>query len=356
MQPRPSTAGSAARFASGQYERSRNGGAVFTGDARFSGVTFERGAVFEGTRLLGIVATATRESEADRRRLLSEMSGSAEFRGAATFYEARFGGAAAFRSTAFAKGARFDGAQFAGAALFHHASFAEGVRFTRANFDASASFAYAIFNGADFTGATFRQTADFRDAVLHDVAALGPCVADKLDVSGITASGGLLVQCAAEQIRAENVPCLDGMNLQLDGGIYLDAPDIRSSALTLSYVDGCLTPGRRRVRQPGDDRRTFPPRSSRHTQTAGASAGRRHQPEPGRPGPQRLPPRRLLPPRPPPHRRPPAARSFTEATALDATRGAGGGAPLARAVRPPPRRLVPQPLPPRPGAGAGTHT
>lgn len=53
--------------------------------------------------------------------------------------------------------------------------------------------------------------------------------------------GGVLVQCRANQVKAQNLHCPDGFNLQLDGGIYIDARRVNSTALlTLSYSDGHL--------------------------------------------------------------------------------------------------------------------
>ena len=45
------------------------------------------------------------------------------------------------------------------------------------------------------------------------------------------------------EIDASNVHCPDGLNLQLDGGIYIAASQVRSADLTLVYHEGRLTLG-----------------------------------------------------------------------------------------------------------------
>jgi hypothetical protein len=49
------------------------------------------------------------------------------------------------------------------------------------------------------------------------------------------------VQCHTKQIDASEVECPEGLSLELDGGLYINAPHTHSpSKLTLRYADGEL--------------------------------------------------------------------------------------------------------------------
>ena len=130
--------------------------AAFSGDASFSGATFNRdasfsGAAFSGDALFG-VATFTGDAS------FSE----AAFSGDALFDDATFGRSAGFRKATFGGDAWFDKATFGGHSSFGEATFTGHAWFGRTTFTGDAWFDKAAFSrGASFGEATFTGDAGF---------------------------------------------------------------------------------------------------------------------------------------------------------------------------------------------------
>ena len=75
---------------------------------------------------------------------------------------------------------------------------------------------------------------------MGNVSRLGPCKARVLDLARMRTGTSMWVQCEAEEINASEVHCPEGLNIQLSGGVYVDAQRAHSAALTLTYHNGQL--------------------------------------------------------------------------------------------------------------------
>jgi hypothetical protein len=226
----------------GKDDRSKTG-AIFKGKADFYGVRFEGDALFEGKRMLGQLSASREAPKAERDRALNFLPGSAQFHGETSFQKATFCGHALFRSITFSGIARFGQARFEGAARFDDSEFNGDVTFVAARFHKRAGFARANFKRAvNLAETVFLGVADFSSAVLRDETTLGPCKANDLKVSGIQVGRRCAIECDAQQFSGADIHCPDGLNLRLDGGIYIDASDMLSVAtLTFTYEGGQLT-------------------------------------------------------------------------------------------------------------------
>jgi uncharacterized protein YjbI with pentapeptide repeats len=183
----------------------------------------------------------------------------------ATFVGATFGAHALFNGTRFGAHATFNGTTFGHHAIFHiatlgdHANFdlatlgedstfdgatlGEHATFVHATFGEHATFLGTTFGAhATFDGATFSGEARFIYARLGAGSRLGPCTSRLLVLAKSRIGADVSVQCHTEQIDASDVECPEGLSLQLDGGLYVDAPNTHSPGkLTLRYTGGELT-------------------------------------------------------------------------------------------------------------------
>jgi hypothetical protein len=202
------------------------GDATFSGPAGFGDATFSGPAGFGGARFGGDAGF-----------------GGATFGGDAGFGGATFDGPAGFGGATFGGDADFRSATVSGPAEFRRATFSGPAAFGRATFTERAGFGDATFSGpAGFDGVRFSGEAQFPYARLGDGSRLGPCRARVLVLTRSRIGANVTVQCRTEEIDASDVDCPEGLSLQLDGGLYVDAARIHSPGrLTLRYADGELT-------------------------------------------------------------------------------------------------------------------
>ncbi|GAA0915920.1 hypothetical protein GCM10009558_025330 [Virgisporangium aurantiacum] len=114
---------------------------------------------------------------------------------------------------------------------FDDATFTGHSTFLRSTFISSVTVNRAIFVDADFGWAVVPAATRF-----------GPCRAASLDLSNLRAAGKLVVRCSVDRrFTATGLQAPDGVNLELDGALRVEAPDIRSAmALTVDFRDGRL--------------------------------------------------------------------------------------------------------------------
>ncbi|WP_176731714.1 pentapeptide repeat-containing protein [Micromonospora rhizosphaerae] len=142
-------------------------GATFSHDCNFNGVTFNSGAIFTEASFHG--DAWFRESTFTGRALFDQVTfegdtsfASTTFAGVATFGDATFGGNSLFREGAFTGDGTFTGATFRGDAVFNDARFTGSVMFDEATFTGHASFNRVTFaGGAEFSRALFGSIANF---------------------------------------------------------------------------------------------------------------------------------------------------------------------------------------------------
>jgi hypothetical protein len=203
------------------------GGTSFNGSANFQDAEFAKGAGFEcdfgGDALFS----------------------GAQFDGEASFLRATFDGRATFWQTAFRGEALFNWTTFDSRSLptFGGAEFLDAVEFRDVDFKTDIDFDGAEFyRTPDLASTEFRKLASFKGVFLHDMVILGPLRAKSLDLSELRAGTGVSVRCSVEEIVASNMHCPEGLNLQLDGSVHVDASQTRSvTDITFNYVDGQLT-------------------------------------------------------------------------------------------------------------------
>jgi uncharacterized protein YjbI with pentapeptide repeats len=221
----------------GPTDHRAESGTRFLQAATFDHSTFHQGANFGGVPPLGAQAAGAQALAADRDPIL----GGTRF-GRASFVEVTFGGRVAFRGCSFNRSASFAHARFSSAVSFDGAEFDEECSFSGTRFDADAQYRRVNFIGAmTFDAVAFHAWADFSEADLRGGTRLGPGRAHGLDLSKAKVRGALAVQLELDELRATELRVPDGLHLEVDGGIRIDAPDIRSAVpVTVSFVGGEL--------------------------------------------------------------------------------------------------------------------
>ncbi|NRQ37902.1 pentapeptide repeat-containing protein [Nonomuraea sp. NN258] len=215
--------------------------AVFSDAADFDDVVFEQAARFPGSTFR------------DEASFCADFHGRALFGGDRALEAARFETAAMFREAVFHAAADFAGvrfekasfraARFDGRAAFGGAEFVSCALFDDIIVGDDARFAGAAFPaGASFGGATFAKLLDLSDTALGDHSIVGPCVVDALDLTRAKFGRDVLVSARLAKIVAIGLRCPEGLNLRLDGAVYIDAPKAHSpTTFTLRCSDGDVT-------------------------------------------------------------------------------------------------------------------
>ena len=185
-----------ARFGNAQFA----GDTIF-GDANFTGLATFDNAQFTGEARFGNAQFAGYTRFNNAQFAGYTIFGDANFTGLATFDNAQFTGEARFEKAKFAGGASFDNAQFNRDALFYDAQCNVYAGFNDARFAGEANFQRAKFTGeARFDFAQFDKGALFDNAKFEKATALGPLVADRLDLNGAVFSRGIDIRVAAVTI------------------------------------------------------------------------------------------------------------------------------------------------------------
>ncbi|MGY1672182.1 pentapeptide repeat-containing protein [Geodermatophilus sp. SYSU D00710] len=188
--------------------------AIFSDGMSFADAVFCRGALFDGTLFSG---------RADFERSC--------FRGRASFPHAVFDGDVSFEDSDFAENA-----------LFEHVRFGGQLAFSDVKVHGDTSFARAVISGAaSFGGSTFEHSLTLDDAIIGEHSELGPCETAALTFNRARIGDGVLLNCRASKIEARQVYCPKELNLQLNGGVYVDAAAMQSAGFTFVYRDGLLT-------------------------------------------------------------------------------------------------------------------
>ncbi|MFE3455343.1 pentapeptide repeat-containing protein [Nonomuraea sp. NPDC059194] len=183
--------------AEGRPGRARMDLARFTGEARFTEVSFQGDVSLDGARF-------------DR---LASFFGAA-FAGNVSFNGARFARQLSFHGARVRGHAGFDKAVVAGDALFGQAAFARGLSAERARFDGFAAFDGAQFGElATFRGARFGRTLSFRKVrgragfeSVHFASGAYLSATERLAVTGARVDGALdlaVEDCSVDLRRIE---------------------------------------------------------------------------------------------------------------------------------------------------------
>lgn len=144
--------------------------ALFCGQTRFTGSTFDHNPVFDGAEFRGEVALNRVETLGDARlvgmRVASRLRlDGGRFRGTTNFDDCVFGESVNALGAVFDRTASFMAAEFGGEALFANAVFGGNARFLRARFKRDARFEGAEFSSRTrFRGAMFERDARFEGA------------------------------------------------------------------------------------------------------------------------------------------------------------------------------------------------
>jgi uncharacterized protein YjbI with pentapeptide repeats len=204
----------------------------FGADAWFTGVHFHKSTDFREAEFLGAAGFDDTTFNGPATFTKAEFRQNARFAGATFFRTAKFA------STKFKETAEFPDAKFETDADFAGAIFSNDARFARTTFDHLATFSEAIIDGpVNFTETRFKGRADFTGATLGKGTRIGQCRADILVLDRAQIGEGVSVRCRVTTLEADDVRCPDGLNLRLDGSVYIDAAKIRSDALTIRYRD-----------------------------------------------------------------------------------------------------------------------
>lgn len=206
--------------------------------ANFRHARFNGPARFGAVRVLGALARAQRRPD-EHGRLAHR--GGTEFVGGVSFEDTEFARHAGFWGCVFGSPASFEAAKFRAGALFDDCAF-RSVSFADATFTGRSTFMRSDFKHAVTVDRATFEDADFGWAVVPAETRFGPCRAASLDLSNLRAAGKLVVRCSvSRRFTATGLQAADGVNLELDGAVRVEAPDIRSAmALTVDLRDGRL--------------------------------------------------------------------------------------------------------------------